>query len=139
MVGFEMMRSVGILLAILFVAGCAGTPRKTMVLKYHDFGPQAAAYQTIGMEWWQWDSHGGSEPGYRCDVKVLVYRDIPLHHVRKTYPVVKAKEQDYRYLTYARAMAYLDKHIRENAVLEVAKILRQTRARIQKELGDPDY
>lgn len=133
-----MIRSVGILLAILCVAGCSATGRKTMVLKYHDFGPQAAAFETIGMSWWQWDSHGGSRPGDHCDVKVVVYRDIPLQRVKEAYPVLKEKKQDYRYLTYARAMAYPDKHIRENAVPAVTRILRETRARIREELGEPN-
>ena len=106
-----------------------------MVLKYHDFGPQAAAYETIGMEWWQWDNHGDSDPDYRYDIKIVVYRDIPLHQVKEAYPVLKEKKQDYRYLSYAKAMAYLNGQIQEDLLPELTETLRKTRSRIEEKLG----
>jgi hypothetical protein len=105
------------------------------VLDYADFGPQSLAYKTTGMEWWQWDDHGHPDPAYEYDVKVVVYRDIPLIQVQESYPVLEAKEQDYRYLTYAKAMAYLDEQIQENIVLEVTQRLKQTKLMIERKMG----
>ena len=132
------MKIAAVLFVALCAAGCVTTPRNMMVLQYHDFGPQAAAYQMIGMEWWQWDHHGDPDPSFKYDVRVVVYRAIPLSQVQKAYPVVKAKKQDFRYLTYTKAMAYLDRQIRANVITELTDRLRETKSRIEKELGRPD-
>ena len=87
------------------------------------------------MEWWQWNSHGDN---HQCDVKVVVFRDTPLKQVMTTCPVVREKEQDYRYLSYAKAMAYLNATIQENVVFDVTERLKQTKARIEKEPGKPN-
>ena len=108
-----------------------------MVFNYHDFGPQVVAYETIGMEWYQWDYHGDPDPNYQYDIKVVVYRDIPLHQVQAAYPILKEKKQDYRYLSYAKAMAYLDGQISEDYLPTLTATLRQTRSQIEKELGNP--
>jgi len=135
---FEMMRLAAFVLVILVKAGCIAPPCKTIVLQYRDFGPQAAAYETIGMEWWQWDNHGDPAPNYRYNIKVVVYRDIPLAKVQQAYPVLKEREQDYRYLAYSEAIAYLDKQIRDDVLPEVTKRLQQTKERIEEELGKPN-
>jgi hypothetical protein len=132
------MRNIAIVLAALCAAGCATTHCNTLVLQYRDFGPQAMSYNTIGMEWWQWDNHGDSNPYYQYDIKVVVYRDIPLHQAEKAYPVVKEKEQDYRYLSYDKAMAYLDSQIQEDVIQELTAQLRETKSQIEKKLGKPN-
>ena len=132
------MKIAAVIFLALCAPGCATAPRNMMVLQYHDFGPQAAAYQAIGMEWWQWDNHGDPDPNFQYDVKVVVYRDIPLSQVREAYPVVKSKEQDFRYLAYTDAMAYLNTTIQEDAMAEVTHRLKLTRAGIEKELGKTD-
>ena len=132
------MKIAAVLFVALCAAGCVTTPRNMMVLRYHDFGPQAAAYQMIGMEWWQWDHHGDPDPSFKYDVRVVVYRAIPLSQVQKAYPVVKAKKQDFRYVAYTKAMAYLDRHIQENVIGELTDRLRETKSRIEKELGRPN-
>jgi len=123
-------------LSLLLAVGCASTSKRTIVMNYSDFGPQAAAWEYIGMKWWQWESHGGSNPGTKYDIKVIVYRSIPLAEVQKIYPVNQEKKQDYRYLEYAKALEYLDKTIEENLVPEVTEVLKKTRNVIVAELGN---
>ena len=127
-----------VILAAVCAVGCTSAPDKTTVLKYDDFGPQAAAYETIGMRWWQWDTVGDCDSNCDYDIKVVVYRDIPLRQVREAYPVVKEKEQDYRYLSYAKAIAHLDAQIRAGITPEVTEVLRKTKSRIEEEMGKPD-
>ncbi len=79
----------------------------TLVLDYQDFGPQVAAHEVIGMAWWQWDAHGDPDPDSPDDVKIVVYRGISAEQVQEAFPVVEERQQDYRYLSYADAIAYL--------------------------------
>ena len=110
------MKYLGYLIAALmcFAAHTANAGDRTLVLKYADFGPPSMAWQTIGMDWWQWDNHGDSDPKTKYDIKVVVYKGIPLAQVKQIYPVVKSKEQDYRYLSYDTAIKYLERNIDAN-------------------------
>jgi hypothetical protein len=102
----------------------------TIILNYSDFGPQVRAYELIGMEWWSWDNHGDSRPR-EYDIKVIVYKDISLDEIKKLYPTIKDKEQDYRYLKYDDAIKYLNKHIGE----EYSNHLIETKKKITEKLG----
>lgn len=109
----------------------------TVVLDYSDFGPQSMAWETIGMEWWQWAEHGDADPSYKYQIKVVVFRGIPLSAVKRLYPVVRRTKQDYRYLSYRQAIAYLNRNITENALPELTERLRRTRKTILDKLGRP--
>jgi len=85
---------------------------KSCVLKYQDFGPQVAVYELIGFEWWQWDTHGDSRPRH-YPIKVVVYWDEDIADIRHQFPVIKEKEQDFRYLTYEKAIRHLERMIAE--------------------------
>lgn len=85
---------------------------KLIGLNLSDFGPPGMSYDLLGQEWWQWKPHGASRPGKHYDVKVIVYRDIPLEKVKELYPVIREKEQDYRYVEYQKALNYLNREIR---------------------------
>ncbi len=132
-------RGTGTVLAVYFavvgLTGCGHKQQTTMLLDYDDFGPQVAAHEIIGMAWWQWDQHGDPDPGEPYDIKVVVYRDISLEQVRELFPVREEKGQDYRYLSCEQAYSYLNETILEDVVPEVTGRLRQTRTRIEKELG----
>jgi hypothetical protein len=126
-------RRAFLLLAVSLFAGCAATrvPRSGMaVLAYDELGPQVAVHGLIGYEWYQWNAHGDSDPHKVDDVKVVVYRGIPLEKVKETYPVIKGR-QDYRYLDYATAIDYLDEHENEPHL----EHLRATRKKIVQQLG----
>lgn len=129
------MKICFLIVIVLSIIGCS-TTQTTLILDYSDFGPQAAAYELIGYEWWQWDSHGDSRPRH-YDIKVVVYRDVPLSEVKRAYPVVKEKEQDYRYVPYGEAIEYLDNLIKENVLPEVTQTLRKTKSTIIEKLGKP--
>ncbi|MFC1836472.1 hypothetical protein ACFL2Q_17410 [Thermodesulfobacteriota bacterium] len=140
------MRSIGyaVILALLTVACGAQVDSRTLVLKYSDFGPQIMAWETIGMEWWQWDNHGDSDPKATCEVMVVVYRDIPLPRVERMYPVVPRKEQDYRYVPYGDAIRYLNRNINEKRglgitedIVRLTERLNKTKAVILEKLGQP--
>jgi len=126
---------VAVLIAVVGLVGCGHKSATTVVLDYHDFGPQAAAYEVIGMGWWQWDPHGEPEPDHPYDIKVVVFRDISMEQVQELFPVLQEKAQDYRYLSYADAISYLSEAIHEDVLPEVTRRLLETKARIEAELG----
>lgn len=78
------------------------------------------------MEWWQWQEHGDSRP-QEYDIKVVVYTQMTEQQLESRFPVVPEKNQDFRYLKYEDAMAYLDKHIEENVMEPVTQTLSSTR------------
>ena len=122
------------LMAFLLVA-CAHAEVKSMVvLDYNDFGPQAAAYELLGMEWWQWQSHGESRP-QAYNIKVVVYKDVTLDSVKQKYPVVQEQLKDYRYVSYNDAIQYLDDIIQENLMPELTTKLKQTKQTLLKEFA----
>jgi len=121
------------ILIALFVTSCAvADTKQTLVLDYGNFGPQAAAWELLGMEWWQWQSHGDSRPR-KYDVKVVVYRDIALEAVQKKYPVSEPQQKDYRYVRYSEALKYLDQKIEENMDPTVTETLKATKTKIINE------
>ena len=100
------------------------------------------AYEKIGMQWWQWNDHGTSDdPNYDYDIKVVVYRDMPLVQIKKLYPVNKAKMKDFRYLEYNVAIKYLDENIedleseKEEWAINLKKQLIHTKTIIQQEIN----
>lgn len=94
------------------------------------------AWELIGKEWWQWEPHGSSQPR-EYDVKVVVYRGINLTNVKKRYPVIPSKEQDYRYVKYDKAMRYLDEQLQEDLSDLTAVKLKATRQRLLDRFGTP--
>lgn len=81
-----------------------------LILPYSAFGPQVAAYELIGMEWWQWDPHGdGSDRDY--PIKVVVFWDQTLVKTMKKHPVDEAKQQDFRYVKYSKAIEHMERTI----------------------------
>ena len=102
-----------IALGLVFVFSCSNDDKRILILSYNDFGPQLMAWETFGMQWWQWDQHGDSDPNTKYDIKIAVYRDIPLQEVKERFPVVKEFKRDYRYVEYDEAIKFLDKNILE--------------------------
>ena len=124
---------VFILIGLILFAGCAAKREPhdgTLVLPYHELGPQVAVHGLIGYEWYQWNSHGDSDPNKDDDVKVVVYRNIPLEKVKEMYPVIVGK-QDYRYLDYEAAINYLNKNESEPYL----EHLQKTKKKIVEHLG----
>lgn len=104
---------------------------KVVVMDYNDFGPQAMAHELIGMEWWQWQAHGGSRPE-QYPIRVVVYSDISQAEVSQQYPVRPEQQQDYRYLEYPKAREYLRQAIEENAITSVTTRLKKTLQQLQQ-------
>ncbi len=65
------------------------------------------------MNWWQWESTGGSDPDKKYDIKVVVYRGIPENQVELLFPIEPANKKDYRYLEYGKSIKYLTANILE--------------------------
>ena len=97
---------------------CSENDKQILILSYDDFGPQAIAWETFGMQWWQWDNHGDGDPNTKYDIKIAIYRDIPLHKVKERFPAVQETKQDYRYIEYNAALRYLDKNILDYEEIE---------------------
>jgi hypothetical protein len=87
------------------------------------------AYETIGYQWYQWNSSGDSDPDKTCDIKVVVYWNESVDVIKEKYPVDPKGKEDYRYLTYEAAVKYLDAAIAE---MPDAKNLIATRNQLRK-------
>ena len=129
------------ILVALLILGCKESPKPYATFEYEDFGPQAMAWQTIGMQWWQWDDHGiSSDPNYKYDIKVVVYRGISLNEIESLLPVSKANKQDFRYIEYHDSIKYLNinidkvKQIDEQWAINLKERLVKTKKRIQQEI-----
>lgn len=130
-----MFRSLILSIAIL-IYGCSNSNNQnTLVLSYSDFGPQVIASEIIGMEWWQWQSHGESRPT-KYDIKVVIYNKIDIANVKKLYPVLEKQNQDYRYLEKYTALKYLDEKIKENTIEQVTNTLIKTRDKIKSTFNE---
>ena len=129
-----------IMLSSLLILACNNSPKKYAIFDYADFGPQAMVWEEIGMQWWQWDTHGDSDPNSQCDIKVVVYQVIPLEEIREMFPVNKSKKKDFRYFEYNDAIKYLNENINElnnrneEWEIELRRHLVETKDRIQHEI-----
>lgn len=113
----------------IFSSACSAGQQTTLVFQYDDFGPQSAADKILGRQWWQWQSHGDSRPR-KYDIKVVVYKGISLQEVKRLYPVLPEKKQDFRYVEYQLALDYLDKNITENVMQILTEKLQVTKNRL---------
>src|SRR5690349_5586495 len=95
------------LLLCLATACAAGAGVASTVLPYGSFGPQAMSYEVLGFEWWQWQPHCDPQPR-DYDVRVVVYCNASTDEIARLYPVDHNAERDYRYITYHRALSFLD-------------------------------
>ncbi|MEM7146849.1 MAG: hypothetical protein AAF591_17085 [Verrucomicrobiota bacterium] len=89
-----------------------------LVLPYRSFGPQVIAHELIGMQWWRWQNHGDSQPR-EYPIKVVVYWDTSLDEIKRKYPVSRANEDDYRYVTRDAAISHIQdsiKKLKEHAI-----------------------
>lgn len=118
------------LLGCIALSSCSlvgGTLKEsTLVLQYQDFGPEGMAGELLGPERWPWANEHYSRP-QQFDIKVVVYRGVPLKDVKITYPVDKDSNQDYRYIEYSQAIQWHDD--------QLANFTTQ----LSKEGGDKDY
>ena len=146
-------------LAILCLTFIIGTPivltwlyfnrhrfPNTLVMNYSDFKPSLRAYELLGFESDQRNIQESGNPNSEIEVKVVIYRNVDLATVRKTYPTLRGKP-DYRFVEYGEAMGFLEKQIRELQAevgddAESVKLKKQliseceqTRAKIIERLG----
>ncbi|MDP4623870.1 MAG: hypothetical protein NWT08_01905 [Akkermansiaceae bacterium] len=107
-----------IISTFFFALATSTVQASEVILPYSAFGPQVAAYELIGMEWWQWDSHGdGTEREY--PIKVVVFWDQTLEETSRNHPVDQEKQQDFRYVEYAKAVEHMAKTIKEFKEVEL--------------------
>jgi hypothetical protein len=126
-------RAVGpIFLCLVFTVGCATADAKVAVMRYDDFGPQAAVYEWLGNEWWQWQSEGDPDPNKQYDIRVVIYKNCSLQDVQRKYPVVPAQHKDYRYISYDEAARHLDELIADDALPDLTAQLKVTRNELQR-------
>lgn len=121
-----------ILSALILLLSISHVRAGEEILPYSAFGPQAAAYELIGMEWWQWDSHGG-ESDREYPIKVVVYWDQTREGTAKRHPVDRAKLQDYRYVEYSKAVEHLEATIKAFAEAKLdASVMERALAKLKK-------
>ena len=138
------MKRFSILFLVMILLSCThnGTEKDRLVeFKYKDFGPPALAEPLIGSDYWQWQNHGDSRPK-DYPIGVIVYRDMDLDQVKGKFPVIEDEEQDYRYVTYDKAIEFLNTAIKElekysdDMPSKLANTLKATRDTILKKPGD---
>ncbi len=95
------------------------------VLDYKNFGVQAMAHELLGFQWYQWNSHGDSDPNATYDINIVVYKNIPPEKVKEFYPVIRELEQDFRYIEYSRARQYFDRQIQQINELRQTELLQE--------------
>ncbi|CCN73106.1 exported hypothetical protein [Vibrio nigripulchritudo SFn118] len=103
---FNIYRVFFLVFMFVFSSGINANSSIT-VMNYHDFGPPSLSGKLLGVEWFQWQSHGDSKPR-NYPVKVVVYEGYELGKVESLYPVNPAKEQDFRYVTFDSAVDFID-------------------------------
>ncbi len=81
--------------------------KNIFVTSYSSFGPPQLSNQLLGENHWQWDDPDNHKP-ISFDIKIVVYRNIPLKDVKMSFPVDPSKKQDYRYVSYSEASTYFD-------------------------------
>ena len=109
-----------------------------VILPYSAFGPQVAAHKLIGMKWWQWNTHGDSKPR-DYPIKVVVFWDQTLEVTAKNYPVERAKEKDFRYVEYSKALAHMEAMIEEFKEAKIdATPIENGLARLKKQKAEQD-
>jgi hypothetical protein len=127
------LRGVLSLLFSFAIACSARVEAASTALPYGSFGPQVLAYEVLGFEWWQWQPHGDPRPR-AYDIHVVVYCNLSTEQVARMYPVDPRTERDYRYITYDRALSYLDDNIRQDLEPSVEAELRATRKKLVERL-----
>ena len=129
-----------LILGYLFILACNNSLKQYAIFDYEDFGPQAMAWEKIGMQWWQWDNHGDSDPDSKYDIKVVIYKGIQLGQIKKLFPLDKSQNKDFRYLEYHDSMKYLNdkieelSHEKEEWAINLRRHLVDTKDRIQHEI-----
>lgn len=114
---------------------CPPTLAETLVLDYADFGPQVAAHRLLGSEWWQWQSHGDSDPNRRYAIRVVVFDDESETSVRNQYPVIPSENKDYRWIPLHQALQYLNEEIRKDILERSTERLKETRMTLRRYFG----
>ena len=91
----------------LLIAGASASRAGEAILPYSAFGPQAAAYELIGMAWWQWEAHGDDEDR-EYPIKVVMFWDQTREETAKRHPVEREKLRDFRYVEYSKAVEHME-------------------------------
>lgn len=125
---------VGLIIAMLVsLSGCSSQVQKeTLVFDYADFGPQAMAYRAIGPKNLPWQPDTPLLIG-QGNVLIVVYKDIELDEVKRSYQPDQRELIDYRYLPYTEALDYLDARISQNLLHKVTTRLQETRKTITQQ------
>lgn len=103
-------------------------------LRYEDFGPQVVAYELLGMQWWQWQAHGDSQPGTTPVIGVVVYRKGLRTEAKQIFPVSQELKHDWRYVACPDAQRYFDDVLSDESLegLPMLSTLRQTQQIVRK-------
>lgn len=132
----RMVEKLIVLTLLVLLNGCTASSERYrldyVVFEYEDFGPQAMAYELIGMQVWQWQDFV-SDPDEEFDIRVVVFegdRDL----FQKKFKTIPAQQLDYRLVSYPDAVQYLNHQIEENIMPVVTERLERTKARLEAEL-----
>ncbi|MDO6685271.1 MULTISPECIES: hypothetical protein [unclassified Agarivorans] len=85
------MKQFLLIASSFLIFGCtqSSIEDKIIVLPYNAFGPPSMSSHLLGVEWFQWQSHGDSRPR-EYPVKVVVYKDASLEELAAAYLIDEA-------------------------------------------------
>ena len=84
----------------------------SFVMKYSEFGAPGSADELLRSESSEGSGQRADDPSHSDDIQIVMYRNVDLATVKRTYPELGAKSV-YRYVEYGQAIDYLDRKIRE--------------------------
>ena len=109
---------------------CPAVLAEALVLHYADFGPQVVAHRLLGPEWWQWETHGDSDPKTQYLIRIVVYDEESESNVRTQYPLIPSENKDYRWIPLNQAIQYLDEEISKDTLERTTASLKKTRMQL---------
>jgi predicted HTH transcriptional regulator len=101
-----------IVFAFVLTLGIHPVRAGEVILPYSIFGPQVAAYELIGKEWWQWDSQG-DDNDRNYPIKVVVFWEKTREETAERHPVNQEKLEDFRYIEYSKAITQMENTIKD--------------------------
>jgi hypothetical protein len=96
------------------------------------------AWEFIGHDWYQWNSHGDPSPHVKYDIRIAVYSSGSQSDIQAHYPIIPEQLCDYRFVARDDALTYLEERLLDVEAVDdtelresLKQLLLATRQKIQ--------